>query len=595
MGRIIELPESVRVRIAAGEVVERPASVVKELVDNAIDAGASTVTVELARGGIDLIRVTDDGCGMDKDDLLLSVRRHATSKLETADDLVSVLTLGFRGEALPSIGSVSRLRITTRMPDADAAWELLVDGGVESEPKEIAAAPGTTVEVTRIFQNVPVRRRFLRSPATEGSRSSEAVLKMALARPEIAFRLVSDGRETLSAPAAADRRGRIASVAGPETASSLIEISSGEPRFLSLHGFIGPPDVSRSNRSHVHIFINGRPVDEPVVIRALRDGYAGAMAPKRYPVAFLFLEVEPEDVDVNVHPAKREVRLHSAQAVFRLVHGAVKEAVIRTRPSAGLAERSGDAAPFGAAAPAGAARPSASSAGEARTRMTYDLWAGEREYETAARARQFSPWPGTTAPGEPPMTRSGAGLCYYVGQTAAGYLVAEVGDELRVLDPHALHERVIFERLSAAETAVESQRLLTPETIELDAGEAELLESVSDELARLGFEVEPFGTGSFLVRSVPSVIRPGSAEECVRDILDRASGERGESGGALREKMLAAVACAAAVKLGERMTAEQAVSLVEEAELSGVAERCPHGRPTSLVVKHAELERRFGR
>ncbi len=590
MGRIVELPESVRVRIAAGEVIERPASVVKELVENAFDAGASSVTVELAGGGRDLIRVTDDGCGMSREDLVLSIRRHATSKLDTAEDLARIETMGFRGEALASVGSVSTMRIVTREHDGDAAWEITVNDGVELPPVETAAAPGTIVEVLNLFRNVPVRRNFLRSAGTEAGRSGEAVLGLALSRPDVAVRYVSDGREVFSVAAQDELAGRVASLVGPDIASNLVPIEAGECNVLHLSGLIAPPSVSRASRGHIHVFINGRPVKEPVIARALQDGYAGSLAPRRFPVAFLFLTIAHDEVDVNVHPAKREVRLRSPQSIFRLVHGAVKETLGRLRPEAGFAggRDIGSALP-----PCGVPARSSGMPTAARDVSTYDMWAGERRYEKPG---GFGP-PGASADADADAGGAAgpaAGAVRFVGQTSEGYLVAEVGDELRILDPHALHERVIYERLGSRERSAESQALLTPLTLELTPSEAALLETLGDDLAGLGFEVGAFGGSAILVRSVPSIIRPGSAEQCLRDLIDRGGDSRAPAG-EIRDRMLASVACAGAIKLGERMTADQAVSLIEDAEASGIASVCPHGRATSLVVGKKELERRFGR
>ncbi len=631
------LDPRVRDQIAAGEVVERPSSAVKELVENALDAGARRISVELEAGGRRLVRVADDGCGMDRADLALSVERFATSKLSGAGELTAIGTLGFRGEALPAVASVSRLAITSRARGADSAWRLAVEGGEKGEPEPAAGAPGTVVEVRDLFYNVPARQKFLKSARTELNRSMAAVANLALARFDAAFALEHDGRSLLDLPAAERLADRVAALYAPDLVENLVEAEAKLGSGARVRGLVGLPVEHRPNGSEIHLFVGGRPIRDRTAAAAVNAAYTGLLPLRRYPVVFLFLDFPPGRVDVNVHPTKAEVRFAKPGEVFALVERAVRGAVSRAElaaaggaeyspaePREPAARRAADppAAMRAPAAPPGASRPRFTSPrAHPRPRVEqpqFDLWRGQGPEARAAQRAGTVHVPGTEARslagGDAPATTGklpadaglahpvpGGGAWRYIGQALDGFLLAERADGVLVVDQHALHERLIYEELRAAraEKGAPSQGLIIPQTVQAGRRSAEVLRSSLDELGALGFDIEEFGGTSFLVRAVPAAVELSDLGGCLVELAEElAEGEAPRSDEQRRERVLAAVACKAAVKAGERLSPRAAEDLLKR----GLAQRpagplhtCPHGRPTSFLIDRAELAKRVGR
>jgi DNA mismatch repair protein MutL len=620
------LDPRVRDQIAAGEVVERPSSVVKELIENALDAGASRVSVELGAGGRRLVRVVDDGCGMSREDLELCVERFATSKLRGAEELTSIATLGFRGEALPSVASVSRLAVTSRPRGADSAWSLRVEGGDRAGAEPSGGAPGTAVEVRDLFFNVPARQKFMKSPRTELNRSLAAVSALALARPDVAFSVEHDGRTLLELAGAERLADRVAGLYAPDLVERLVEAEAQLGSGARLVGLVGLPTEHRGNGSEIHVFVGGRPVRDRTVSAAVNAAYSGLLPLRRYPVVFLFLEFPPGDVDVNVHPTKAEVRFARPGELFTMMERAVRGALSRAELAA-----AGGPADYGRAEPpdvpaaaepradfrAPRRRPAVSRPGFTKPRPrgkgprqeTLDLWTGSGSRVPSSGGRAGSelladPEPGTRnaepASSSPPADSSWR----YVGQALDGYLLVENCDGLLVIDQHALHERLIYEELRAARagSAAPSQGLLVPVTVETGRRHAEVLREARGDLLELGFDVEEFGGQSFLVRAVPAAVElsdlAGYLVELAEELAEGDARDAARSAEARRERVLAAVACKAAVKAGDRLRPQAAEDLVRRGlapRPSGPLHTCPHGRPTGFLVDRAELAKRVGR
>ena len=532
MAEVAVLPEVVRNRIAAGEVIERPASAVKELVENSLDAGATRVDVEIEQGGRRRIRVADDGRGMATEDLALAVERFATSKLRTEKDLFSVTTMGFRGEALPSMAAVAELEITARAGDAGEACRLRTEpDGTRRGPEPAAGSRGTTVELRSLFVRTPARLKFLRSDATEASAVAQVVQRLALARPEVAFRLRSDDREVFSAPAGQDLRERAGAVLGEAAARELIEVSAGEEGWLALEGLVaGPGSAGRRDRKWGFLFLNRRSVRDRMLAHAATAAYQSVMPPGRFPTYVLMLEMDPAQVDVNVHPAKYEVRFRSPRPLHEFVRGSVREAL----------RKAGAPVSVGGVGPgtSGGARGGSSVAGGGGFRgappREYDLWGGQG----AAGAGDFVQPRGGSFVGEAGLGRPGASLTEagpvddsirgaspgdvrVIGRTSRGFVIVETATDLRIVDPHALHERILYEKFAAAadDGAADSQTLLVPETVELSPAELALFGSAREPLERLGFVAEPFGGRTVVVRAVPEGVPAAAAGEVLREVL----------------------------------------------------------------------------
>ncbi len=588
-------PEVVRY-IAAGEVVERPASVVKELVENAFDAGATGVRVAIQRGGLGAIRVTDDGGGIPAAELELAVTRHATSKLATADDLAHVATLGFRGEALASIGAVSHLEIVSRPPDAATGARLRMVGGEITEQGATGGPAGTTITVRNLFYNVPARAAFQKSPTTESRHIITALGALALVRPDIALSLTNNGRDALQAPGNGELLDAIAAVYGPEVAGRLVPLPALEERGRAVAGFAALPDEHRANRQYLAFLVNGRWVRSPFLAHAVAEAYRAMLPGGRHPVAVIRLDVPPDDVDVNVHPTKAEVRLRNERLVYGLVQRAVREALTAQdratlpqwggRPPDPAAPRSGAAA-GGRAAPMRRDEGASSSFGAA-------LAAAAGGVRTAATAEEEPP---ALLPDEAVQQ----GQLQVLGQIAKTYIVAASGTGLYLIDQHSAHERVLYEQLlrEAADPAATSgdrnrQLLLAPEVVAFSPTQHAWLEEHGEVLAELGFGLEPFGDQSWLVRAVPATLAQRSDTGTIAEVIDGALG-REYGDGPVADRTRWSVACHGAVKAGDALTAAEMAEIIRQLEACDLGRTCPHGRPTMIHLSQDQLAREFGR
>jgi DNA mismatch repair protein MutL len=588
-------PETIN-RIAAGEVIERPASVVKELVENAIDAGARRIEIVAAGGGLSLLRVTDDGCGMSAADLSLAVERHATSKLSD-EDLFNIATLGFRGEALPSIGAVSSLTIRTRQHEAAHGLELLVDRGVKGAVAPAAMNCGTSVEVRELFSATPARLKFMKSERAENQAISEIVKRLAMAQPAIAFSLTTGERAglTLSAcpPGADGQLQRLGRIMGREFLDDALLID-GARDGVRVSGFAGLPTLHRPDSGLQFLFVNGRPVRDRLLLGAVRAAYGDLLPKGRHPLLAIFVALDPHEVDVNVHPTKAEVRFRDAALVRSLVIGGLRHAL----------EQAGHRA---------------------------SAQGGARMLETLARAPApsasgWAPRQGTAAPGPRPASGFSEAVqapLTHVDQPSAKaaaepapedlldrplgaarvqlhetYIVAETRDSVVIVDQHAAHERLVYERMKAmlANGGVPRQGLLIPEIVELDADEVEALAEAAPQLARLGLSVEAFGPGAVIVREVPALLGETDVKGLVRDLAREVVGELAE--GILQQRLeavCASMACHGSVRAGRRLTAEEMNALLREMEATPHSGQCNHGRPTYVELRRADIERLFGR
>lgn len=569
---IVRLPETVINRIAAGEVVERPASVVKELMENAVDAGASRVEVATASGGKTLIRVVDDGVGMGRDDLALAVERHCTSKL--SDDLFDIRTLGFRGEALPSIGAVARLTVTSRARGAGEGWRVEVAGGIVSAPRPAAIAGGTLVEVRDLFFATPARLKFLRSDQAEANAITDVFKRMALAFPAIRFAIAGADRSTLDY-APADLATRLADVLGAEFADSALAIEA-EREGVRLTGLAGLPTFHRGNTQWQYFFVNGRPVRDRQLLGAVRGAYADVMATGRHPVVALFVELDPHLVDVNVHPAKADVRFRDAGLVRGLVVGAIRAAIVPAGPR-GSGERARamvsalDRVPARAGSAGGFAEPQ--HAFEGMATPSGEVALPDEEAETAF-----------------PLGAARA-------QLHANYIIAQTETGLVIVDQHAAHERLVYEALKQGLAGrLASQMLLVPEIVELAEEDAARLTRHGDELAAFGLVIEPFGPGAVAVRETPAMLGEVDTARLVRDLADEIA-EWGEAGGlkARLERVAATMACHGSVRAGRKLRPQEMNALLRQMEATPNSGQCNHGRPTFIELKLQDIERLFGR
>jgi DNA mismatch repair protein MutL len=590
---IRRLPAELVNRIAAGEVVERPAAAVKELVENAIDAGAARIDVTLRDGGLSLILVSDDGGGMTADELALAVERHATSKLPD-DDLVHIRSLGFRGEALPAIGAVSRLTIASRRRGASATWSIAVEGGSVGRVAPAAGGEGTRVEVRDLFYATPARLKFMKTARTELDHALDMVQRLAMAHPGVAFTLSDGERARLRLPAASGERDaarldRLGAVLGRDFAENALTIAA-EREGHRLSGYAGLPTLNRATAAGQYLFVNGRPVRDKLLFGAVRGAYQDFLARDRHPVLALFLDLPPEAVDVNVHPAKAEVRFREAGLVRGLIVGALKHA---------LAEAGHRASTTVAASALGALRPAGPYAQPAYA-LPPRPGAG-----LAERAQAFyAPLPGTEAPAAPPPApaQEAEASSFPLGaaraQLHATYIVAETPDGLVIVDQHAAHERLVYERMKAAlaNGGIARQALLLPEVVELEEGACARLLARASELAELGLMVEPFGAGAVVVREVPALLGQVDAAGLVRDLAD----ELTELGDALAlkerlEEVSGTLACHGSVRAGRRLLPEEMNALLRQMEATPHSGQCNHGRPTYVELKLADIERLFGR
>ena len=600
------LPSTLVNRIAAGEVVERPASAVKELVENALDAGARRIAVTLKEGGRTFISVVDDGVGMSPDELRLAVERHCTSKLPD-DDLTDIRTLGFRGEALPSIASVSRFTITSRPAGADTAWSLEIDGGAKGEPRPAAHPQGTRVEVRELFFATPARLKFLKEPRTESGHVADAMRRLAMAHPEVAFRLESEERALIDLAAAnpsllsgdAARLERLGAIMGREFADNAVAIDANREGFR-LTGFAGLPTLNRPTGQHQYLFVNGRPVRDKLLAGAVRGAYQDFLARDRHPMVALFLEAPPEMVDVNVHPAKTEARFRDAGIVRGMIVGALRTALSAAGHRASTTVS--DAA-LGAFRPhTGFSTPLPMGGGHSGGGYSNGGGYASVPRGLAEAAMQFmapldglsarvEEQPANIAPGNYPLGVARA-------QLHETYIVAQTDQGVVIVDQHAAHERLVHERLKTQLEAegVKRQALLLPEVVEIGEDGARRLTQRAAELADMGLVLEPFGLGAVVVRETPAVLGELDIQGLVRDLADELS-EMGDHL-SLKEKVeevCGTLACHTSVRAGRRLTVEEMNALLRQMEATPHSGQCNHGRPTYVELKLADIERLFGR
>jgi DNA mismatch repair protein MutL len=628
---IQQLSPSLVNRIAAGEVIERPAAVVKEVVENSIDAGATRIVVEVEDGGRALIRVMDDGSGIPPEDLSLAFASHATSKLSCDEDLFRIGTMGFRGEALASIGSVSHARILSRVPGNDAAWEIQNRGGVIDQPQAAAGNVGTTIEVRNLFFNTPARRKFIKGAGTEFGHISEALLRIALPHPGISFRLSHNGRSVLDLPAT-DADTRLLSAWPDEFREHRLAISAGDAE-LKVRGIIGLPELARPTAKYQYLYLNGRSIRDRFVIHALREAYRGLTEPGRHPAAILLLEMPPQDVDVNVHPTKSEVRFRDSGRIHGLILASVRERLLgsdltphaipmRADDDSNRPELREKLASFFKQLPPGLVAPSApladfplSSSESLPASSRHQSFAEPAKYadplKTGAPPRMaglqpVSPNSEPSAAGpeslisnaQPAAARSQASPVSNAIQVHNSYLVAQSDDGMIIIDQHALHERIMYEDLLARlnRGPLESQRMLIPQPIDVASTQLALLDQIQPLLQRLGIEVTPFGPGSVAVHSFPTFLERLDPASFVSELLERGEQELLDlHDEELLHEVLDMMACKAAVKAGDPLSPMEIEALLRRRDLVDRSSNCPHGRPTSLRLSLRDLEKQFKR
>ncbi len=623
--KIKVLPPLVVRKIAAGEIIERPASVIKELLDNAIDSGATRIVVEIKGGGKELIRVTDDGCGISSHELTLAITPHATSKIVNDHDLFAIETMGFRGEALASISAVARMRIVSRTTSDDEAHEMMVEAEQVQSSHATGAPPGTSVEVRDLFFNVPARRAFLRTPSTETGHINEQFTRTALAYPNVAFELINNGRTTHQLPACENRLQRLSRFYGPELATALLHTERNE-RGIHLDAYAAPPTHSRATPQWQYTFVNGRFIRDRFVQHAVREAYRGLMEPKRHGVVFIFLQVEPQSIDVNVHPTKIEIRWADSRLIHSQVLSALRETfqqadltpMLRTQPQVpiidpaqqqqvrqqmadllkqttpivpGSNQSSGPSHGFSGSDRFGSSGQtgnhhvlSPTAQWEALYQPNIGAQLADQSNETPAQEAT----PGPLLPQQPQRAI----------QLHNMYLVSETDEGIIIIDQHALHERIMYEQLRerVAAGSLESQRLLLPETIKATDAQQALIEEHAQLLATLGIEATRFGDDSIAIHAFPAILKNVNPPQFMADLLDLLSGvEVGATTEVVIHGLLDMMACKAAVKAGDALTNQEIDALLEHRHLVEKSSSCPHGRPTTLRLSKAELNRQFKR
>ena len=650
--KIRVLPDNLANQIAAGEVVERPASVVKELVENSIDAGATRVEIDIELGGRRLMRVSDDGSGMVREDAILAFERHATSKISTLEDLAAIGTLGFRGEALASIASVAKVELTTRMADSDAATRVLVEGGRLVDVKDAGRAPGTTIAVRDLFYNTPARRKFMRSEPTENYHLTGIVTHYALAHPEIAFTLTSNGRDVLRVSPAKDLRERAFQIFGPGLLDSLLPVSGGRDFVAKVTGFISAPRERRTTRDAQYFFVNQRFVKDKTIAGGLLEGYRSVLPHGVYPVAFLFIDVPLEEIDVNVHPAKTEVRFRRTEAVKDAIAEAIRNALaeggIAVRAEEREQERqiaatagsemsqppvqqpmsfhvSNDAAKEADLSPmrkpAEIFEPASSDDRESSTFEQFDDASNfESDFEQRANERaddsnevssieSFQNLIQTTIDLPPvnsaeryvrsaEVTDVSSSKIRPIAQLHDSFIIAVDDEGMLLIDQHVAHERILFDKFRKSETErkIESQNLLLPETIDLTPAQSQAFELIEDDLASLGFGVMHLSGRTIAIKSIPTDLPPGEARNLFAEILDHIElDKRGGAKQTLRDDIAASLACKAAVKINMKLTPEKMRWLIDRLLVTSSPTTCPHGRPVILRLTMKDIERGFHR
>lgn len=643
MAKIRILPDALASQVAAGEVVERPAALVRELVENSLDAGARHIEVHAQRGGVAMIRIVDDGSGMDREDAMLCLERHATSKIRTKEDLGAIHTFGFRGEALPSIASVSRFRLATREKTALVGTEIEVNGGKMVAVRDHGGAPGTVVEARSLFFNVPARRKFLRTENTEFAHVEQQLRLHAIANPQVAFTLTHNGELVLHLPATRDMLERIRGLVGDELASRLLKVEETTLHGVTISGYIGGPGMSRSNRQMQTTYLNGRPIESASISYGLREGYHTALMKGQHPVTFLFIQMDAQAFDVNVHPAKKEVRFHDgnsvreaiARCVSRTLENAAKLptghaparpvpiphsatpaqpvgtqeqfdmpvaassaplrdiAPARTQPTAAapavshrVADVLGRIAAARSSTPAAPPRPAEPAAEEEERQQPQTTTSPEDEDEEAPQEAASA----TTAPAAPDFR--------IIGVLQKLYVLMESKEGLVLMDQHAAHERVNFEKFRRAieSGGVPCQRLLMPITLQTTPRDADLLKQNLPSLNRLGIEIEPFGPNIFKVETLPSFLKTDDPSAWLDQVIEELSSLSSKSSSLrLSEDAIATIACRASVKSNDALSIPEMQALLKDLFACEMPYCCPHGRPTLVQISTAELERKFGR
>lgn len=648
MNKIKVLPDNLANQIAAGEVVERPASVVKELVENAIDAGGKRIQIDIELGGRRLIAVSDDGTGMSRDDAILSFERHATSKIKTLEDLARIVTLGFRGEALASIASVAKVELLTKEAADEIATRVVVEGGKLSDVKDAARNTGTTISVRDMFFNTPARRKFMRSEATENYHLTNIVQHYALAHPEIGFKLTNNGREVLRVSPAKDLRERAFQLFGANLLESLLPVSGGREYVAKITGFISAPRERRTTRDSQYFFVNDRFVRDKTIAGGLLEGFRSVLPHGVYPVAFLFLEIPVEEIDVNVHPAKTEIRFRRGEAVKDVIAEAIRNALAKAGivaernadspvPTASTDAEYFDREPIEASAAAASFEqksivfpPVAESpfvanevagrfpdqiveedptpaANEVEIALPLEIVPGEFESMADERVEKIS---GESLPLLPPVNsaerfvrsqdipEASSGKIHPIGQLHESFIVATDNEGLLLIDQHVAHERILFDKFKhrSTEQSVESQNLLLPETIDLTPAQGEIFHLIEDELASLGFGVIRLSGRTIAIKSVPADIAPSEARNLFAEILDSIDvGRKGNARATLKDEVAASLACKAAIKINMKLTHEKMQWLIDRLLVTTSPTTCPHGRPIILRLTMKDIERGFHR
>jgi DNA mismatch repair protein MutL len=609
MPRIRPLSPSVIAKIAAGEVIERPASVAKELLENSVDAGSTRIDLEVEQGGIECIRVVDNGCGIASEDLPLAFASHATSKLSSADDLFKIGTLGFRGEALASVGGVAQVTLQSRPQDQASGAEISCQGGTLSAVKDWNGSPGTRIEVRHLFFNTPVRRKFLRTIPTELGHISEMFTRLALAHPELHLALRHNGKKVYEVPAGASLLDRLGLFFGAEVKAQLFPVETAHGP-IKLRGYIADPACERGNARMQYLFVNGRCIRDRSLGHAMQEAYRGLLMTGRHAVVFLFLELPADHLDVNVHPTKSEVRFRDAQALYHLVFGTIRNRLsaenlttrLRVPSTLGAPQAPRDAAdtaswfakppveqssalPLSSSAPADAIAPAPTN-GSGATAASSSALPDMADLAAAIQTGPAGRFPGLH-PGSPKAI-----------QLYNAYLVLEAPEGMLVIDQHALHERILFEQLKdrIRSGALETQQLLIPEPVELTAEQAARTLEHKAELAMLGLGVEEFGGGTLLLTSYPAILGKRQPQETLKAVVDYlASKERVPTREQVLNDLLSLMACHSAVRAGDPLTPEEIAALIAQRALADDTHHCPHGRPTALLFSRQDLDRQFRR
>jgi DNA mismatch repair protein MutL len=650
MNKIKILPDNLANQIAAGEVVERPASVIKELVENSIDAGASRVQIDIELGGRRLMRVSDDGSGMVRDDAILAFERHATSKISTLDDLAAIGTLGFRGEALASIASVAKVELITKVDDDDAATRVVVEGGRLVDVKDAARSRGTTISVRDLFYNTPARRKFMRSEPTENYHLTAIVTHYALAHPEIAFAVTNNGREVLRTSPAKDLRERAFQIFGGGLLDSLLPVSGGREFVAKVSGFVSAPRERRTTRDSQYFFVNQRFVRDKTIAGGLLEGYRSVLPHGVYPVAFLFIEVPLEEIDVNVHPAKTEVRFRRTEAVKDAIAEAIRDSLARAGITVEQRERSTELAVAATAPASGAAQPAPQHSmefGAGRdvdpiglpvvsddhlvvtesqlehsdsipTRdSTIENLAADFELTALARSGIATPVVPESAIRDPqsaielppvdsaerfvkpvPVENLTSARIRPISQLHDSFIIAVDDLGLLLIDQHVAHERILFDKFRKVEgeRTIESQNLLLPETIDLTPAQSQAFELIEEDLASLGFGLMRLSGRTVAIKSIPTDLAPSEARNLFSEILDHVElDKRGGAKQTLRDDIAASLACKAAIKINMKLTQEKMQWLIDRLLLTSSPTTCPHGRPVILRLSMKDIERGFHR